>query len=95
MKAGGFKLASAANILAGRSDVLVEVRGWIARKHTVGGLVFVMVRDGSGYLQASAKKGVADDAYEVAKGVTIESAVVIRGEVRDDKRAPGGKEVSV
>ncbi|HEY6283687.1 MAG TPA: aspartate--tRNA(Asn) ligase [Nitrososphaerales archaeon] len=95
MKAEGPKPASAADILAGRSEVLVEVRGWVARKHTVGGLVFVMIRDGSGYLQASAKKGVADAAYEAAKGVTIESAVVIRGEVRDDKRAPGGKEVSV
>lgn len=95
MKAGGFKLASAADILAGRSEGLVEVKGWIARKHTVGGLVFVIVRDGSGYLQASAKKGVSDDAYEAARGVTIESAAVVRGEVKDDKRAPGGKEVSV
>ncbi len=95
MKAGGFKLASAADILAGRSGILVEVRGWIARKHTVGGLLFVIIRDGSGYVQASAKKGVADAAYDAAKGVTKESAVIIRGEVRDDKRAPGGKEVSV
>ena len=95
MKAGGFKLASAADILAGRSEGLVEVKGWIARKHTVGGLVFVIIRDGSGYLQASAKKGVSDAAYEAARGVTIESAAVVRGEVKDDKRAPGGKEVSV
>ncbi|HEV2226720.1 MAG TPA: asparagine--tRNA ligase [Nitrososphaerales archaeon] len=95
MKAGVFKLARAADILAGHSEGLVEVTGWIARKHTVGGLVFVIIRDGSGYLQASAKKGNADAAYETAKGVTIESAVAIRGEVKDDKRAPGGKEVSV
>ena len=66
----------------------------MARKHTVGGLVFVLVRDGSGYVQVSARKGTSDPAYEGAKGATKESAVVVRGEVREDKRAPGGKEVS-
>ena len=90
----GFELASAAEILAGSSPALVEVRGWVARKHTVGGLVFVQVRDGSGYVQVSARKGVSDSAFEGARGSTKESAVVVRGEVKDDRRAPGGKEVS-
>lgn len=90
----GFELATAADVLAGKSASEVEVRGWVARKHTVGGLVFVLVRDGSGYVQVSARKGAADAAYEGARGSTKESAVVVRGEVRDDKRAPGGKEIS-
>ena len=90
----GFELASAADVLAGRSPVSVEVRGWVARKHTVGGLVFVQVRDGSGYVQVSARKGASDSAFEGARSSTKESAVVVRGEVRDDKRAPGGKEIA-
>ncbi|MDE1857897.1 MAG: aspartate--tRNA(Asn) ligase [Thaumarchaeota archaeon] len=90
----GFELATAADVLAGRSPPSVEVRGWVARKHTVGGLVFVQVRDGSGYVQVSARKGVNDSAFEGARSSTKESAVVVRGEVRDDKRAPGGKEIS-
>jgi asparaginyl-tRNA synthetase len=95
VKAGEFKLANAADILAGRSDPMVEIRGWVARKHTIGGLVFAIIRDGSGYVQVSVKKGVDDAAFDAAKGTTKESAVIVRGEVKDDKRAPGGKEVSV
>ena len=89
-----FQLVRATDILAGTSPESVEIRGWVSRKHTVGGLVFVLVRDGTGYVQVSARKGTADAAFDGAKGATKESAVVVRGKVRDDKRAPGGKEVS-
>jgi asparaginyl-tRNA synthetase len=91
-----FELACAADVLSGSTKPKVEVRGWAARKHTVGGLIFVLVRDGSGYLQVSVKKGPkAPAAFEAAKGLTMESAVTVRGEVRDDSRAPGGKEIAV
>ena len=90
-----FEPARAADVLAGGATPKVEVRGWAARKHTVGGLIFVLVRDGSGYIQVSVKKGPkAPAAFEAARGVTMESAVTVRGEVRDDRRAPGGKEVA-
>jgi len=91
---GGSRPSTAADVLAGRSGPEVEIRGWVARKHTVGGLVFAIIRDGSGYVQVSARKGAADPAFEAAKGVTKESAVIVKGEVRDDRRAPGGREVA-
>ncbi len=95
MKGGSYRLASAADIVSGASGPQAEVRGWVARKHTVGGLVFVLVRDGSGYVQASAKKGAETaGAFEAARGATRESAVIVRGRIKDDERAPGGKEVS-
>jgi len=89
-----FRISCAADVLAGRSGSEVEIRGWVARKHTVGGLVFAIIRDGTGFLQISARKGTADRAFEAAKGATKESAVMVKGSVRDDKRAPGGKELS-
>ena len=96
MKTPVYRLSRAADIVGGRAEKDVEVRGWVARKHTVGGLVFAIIRDGSGYVQVSAKRGNLPDAdFEAAKGATRESAVVARGEVRDDRRAPGGKEVGV
>jgi asparaginyl-tRNA synthetase len=92
VKDAKYAVSSASEVLGGRSGPEVELRGWVSRKHTVGGLVFVIIRDGSGYVQVSARKG-AGSAYDSAKGSTKESAVVVRGSVRDDKRAPGGKEV--
>jgi asparaginyl-tRNA synthetase len=90
-----FEIASAAEILSGGTGQKVEVRGWAARKHTVGGLIFVLVRDGSGYIQVSVKKGpLSPLAFKAASGVTMESAVTVRGEVKDDRRAPGGKEIA-
>jgi asparaginyl-tRNA synthetase len=71
----------------------VELKGWVARRHTVGGLVFILIRDGTGYVQVSAKKGTSR-AFESAKSASKESAVIVRGRVKDDKRAPGGKEVA-
>ncbi|MGA2199142.1 MAG: aspartate--tRNA(Asn) ligase [Nitrososphaerales archaeon] len=74
----------------------VEIRGWVATKNAIGGLVFAVVRDGTGYIQVSAKGGVAPpDSMEAIKLATKESAVSVTGLVRDDKRAPRGKEISV
>jgi len=90
-----FKPSSAAEILSGTSGKKVEIQGWVARKHTVGGLVFALIRDGSGYVQVSAKKEPSRTAaFEAARGASTESAVKVRGEVREDRRAPGGKEVA-
>jgi asparaginyl-tRNA synthetase len=95
VKEAAYRLSSTSEVLSGESGSSVEVRGWAARKHAVGGLIFVLVRDGTGYLQVSAKKGVTDDAaFDSAKKVTKESAVTVKGQVADDKRAPGGKEVA-
>lgn len=94
MKGAPFKLAGSAEVLSRLSGRHVEVRGWVARKHTVGGLVFILLRDGSGYVQVSVKKGDrAAGAFDAARSATRESAVLVRGRVKDDKRAPGGKEV--
>lgn len=96
MKELPFETTTASDLLAGRTGSKVELRGWIARKHTVGGLVFAIVRDGSGYVQVSVRKGnLPDRDFEAARGATRESAIVTRGEVREDRRAPGGKEVAV
>jgi asparaginyl-tRNA synthetase len=95
VKETGFEPHSALQVLRSPQGQQVEIKGWISRKHTVGGLVFTVVRDGTGFVQVSSKKGsLPDEAFEAAKGATRESAVLVRGTVRDDKRAPGGKEIS-
>ena len=95
MKEERFLPADSADVIKGEAGREVELRGWVARKHTVGGLVFIMLRDGTGYVQVSAKKGsLPDDSFQRVRSATKESAVVVRGTVKSDARAPGGKEVS-
>ena len=74
----------------------VELNGWVVTKSTVGGLLFLLIRDGSGYIQVVGKKGITDEQFiNKMKDVTIESAVRVKGSLRDDPRAPGGKELTV
>lgn len=90
-----YEISTAANVLSGSSGRSVKLAGWVARKHTVGGLVFALLRDGSGYLQVSFRKGPEESGlFASARDMSLESAIMVRGEVRDDPRAPGGKEVS-
>ena len=79
-----------------RAGVPVEINGWVASKSAIGGLVFATIRDGTGYIQVSAKGGVTpDESMASMKAVTKESAVSVKGVVMLDARAPGGVEVSV
>ena len=74
----------------------VELNGWVVTKSTVGGLLFLLIRDGSGYIQIVGKKGVTDEQFiNKMKEVTIESAVKVKGQLSDETRAPGGKELTV
>jgi len=95
MKEGTFLPTTSAEVIKGNAGPAVELRGWVARKHTVGGLVFILLRDGSGYVQVSAKKGsLPAESFRAVKSATRESAVIVRGHVLDDARAPGAKEVA-
>jgi asparaginyl-tRNA synthetase len=87
---------TASDALKAPAGTTVELLGWVSVSNVVGGLVFLRLRDGSGYIQLAAKKGSAPDAaWEAARGVAVESAVYAKGATRDDPRAPGGKEVSI
>ena len=74
----------------------VEIRGWIFRTRTVGGKIFVVVRDGTGVIQTAITKGdVPEKSFADAEKALIESSVLVRGTVAEDKRAPGGCEIRV
>jgi asparaginyl-tRNA synthetase len=72
----------------------VTVRGWIYRTRSSGSIVFAVLRDSTGIIQVTVKKGnLPDEDLEAAKSALIESSVVVNGKVAEDKRAPGGMEV--
>ncbi len=88
-------MVSVAEILKGRhTGTKVELRGWIYRTRSVGGKAFVVLRDATGILQVTiARDAVPADAFAAVEKALIESAIIVRGTVVADKRAPGGYEV--
>jgi asparaginyl-tRNA synthetase len=74
----------------------VTVQGWVADKTDKGKLQFLRVRDGTGMIQATLfQKAVSPEAFELAKRIPQETAVIVTGQVRQEPRAPGGYELSV
>lgn len=68
----------------------VTARGWVYNRTGKGRLQFILLRDGSGQAQCVAFKPEMDaEAFEIARGLTQESSIVITGQVRPDERAPG------
>src|SRR5438094_7584973 len=56
-----------------------------------GKIAFVVLRDGTGYLQAVlSKKDVSDAAWDAFGKLTQETSLEVTGTVRADPRAPGG-----
>ena len=84
-------------ILHGALDAKrVRVRGWLQNKRTGGGIVFVLLRDGSGVIQCTLRKGKVDEKiFEEFQSARIESSVELAGDVKADPRAPGGREIQV
>ncbi|MFN3621390.1 MAG: OB-fold nucleic acid binding domain-containing protein, partial [Nitrososphaerales archaeon] len=39
----------------------VNIKGWVASKSEVGGIIFITLRDGTGYIQAAGKRGVVSE----------------------------------
>ncbi|MCP2521105.1 OB-fold nucleic acid binding domain-containing protein, partial [SCandidatus Aminicenantes bacterium Aminicenantia_JdfR_composite] len=74
----------------------VELRGWVYNKRSSGRVRFLLIRDGTGILQCTIfspeKEHPLFDKFEE---LTQESSLIVRGKVKEDKRAPGGYELEV
>ncbi len=74
----------------------VTLRGWVYNKTAKGKLYFLMVRDGSGTVQAVAfRLSLPEAAWQACEALTLESSVIITGQVKQEPRAPGGYEISL
>ncbi|MBI3872598.1 MAG: asparagine--tRNA ligase [candidate division Zixibacteria bacterium] len=74
----------------------VTVRGWLYQKRSSGKVRFAVMRDGTGYLQGVLAQGTGSDAaFSVFEQLTQESSFTMTGIVREEKRAPGGYEMTV
>ena len=74
----------------------VELRGWVSNRRDSKGLVFIVLRDGTGFAQCVVnEEQVGAEQFEAAKRLGLESSVILWGEVREDERQIGGYEVQV
>src|SRR5436309_15722237 len=66
----------------------VAVRAWVTTTRFSGKIAFVMLRDGTGYVQVVvSKKDVPDAAWQACGTLTQETSVEVVGAVRADPRA--------
>jgi asparaginyl-tRNA synthetase len=82
--------------LSGLIGEEVEIHGWLYNARSSGKVRFLVVRDGSGYLQAVVfKPSASEQLWAEAERATQESSLKVAGKVKEDKRSPGGVELEV
>ncbi len=81
---------------AARAGQPVEIRGWVTHRRSSGKVQFLVIRDGSGFLQCvGGRNDLSEADWATAEGLTQESSVIVTGVPRADARAPGGVELGL
>ncbi|GAJ58489.1 asparaginyl-tRNA synthetase [Geobacillus thermoleovorans B23] len=74
----------------------VTIGAWLANKRSSGKIVFLQLRDGTGFIQGVVEKAnVSEEVFQRAKTLTQETSLYVTGTVRIDERSPFGYELSV
>jgi asparaginyl-tRNA synthetase len=73
----------------------VTVKGWLANRRSSGKIHFLLVRDGTGFIQVvMGKNDVGEETFGRADHLGQESAIEVTGVVRAEQRAKGGYELT-
>jgi asparaginyl-tRNA synthetase len=74
----------------------VTLKGWLHNRRSSGKIHFLIMRDGTGFIQAvMSKAAVGEDLFKEADHLSQETSLTVTGTVRADKRAPSGYEIDV
>src|SRR5690349_174186 len=74
----------------------VTIKGWLHNRRSSGKIHFLILRDGTGFIQAvMSKAAVGDELFAAADHLGQETSVIVTGTARADKRAPSGYEIDV
>jgi len=72
----------------------ITLQGWLFNKRSSGKVRFVILRDGTGYLQCIFfKDNVSEEIFEAADKLGQESSIEVTGKVKAEPRAVGGYEL--
>lgn len=73
----------------------VTLQGWVYNHRSSGKIKFLLLRDGTGICQCVYFRGECNEtAFEEFEKLTQETSVKVTGVVREEKRSPGGFELS-
>ncbi len=71
-----------------------ELLGWVDSFRVHGGVSFIFLRDSTGLIQVTLRKNEMGPLYdELVRILDREASIYVRGVVRLDERAPGGREL--
>jgi asparaginyl-tRNA synthetase len=74
----------------------VTLRGWLYNRRSSGKVHFLLIRDGTGICQCVASlTDLGAEAFARADHLGQETSLEVTGVLREDKRAPGGRELTV
>ncbi len=74
----------------------VTIKGWLSNRRSSGKIHFLILRDGSGFIQGvMSKAAVGDEMFKAADHLSQETSVIVTGTARADTRAPSGYEIDV
>ena len=77
-----------------KSGQTVTLKGWVTNRRSGKGIEFIILRDGSGYVQCIASDSdLKPEIFEVATKLSQESSVEITGKVVEDPKQIGGFEI--
>ncbi|MEM3372820.1 MAG: aspartate--tRNA(Asn) ligase [Candidatus Anstonellales archaeon] len=71
----------------------VLIAGWVQEIRDLGKVKFIILRDSSGIVQITAKKGVVDEKVLQSMHLIKEDVIAVKGNVIEMKNAPNGIEV--
>jgi aspartyl-tRNA synthetase len=82
-------------VTSGDAEKEVTVAGWVHKLRDLGKLKFIVLRDVSGVIQITLKKGVtAPGLIELADSLREEDVISVTGVVKPTTIAPKGREIS-
>ncbi len=74
----------------------VVLKGWVMNRRSSKGIEFIILRDGTGFVQCVVDKSEAgDEIYQKSRKLSQETSVEFTGKVIKDERQIGGVEVHV
>jgi asparaginyl-tRNA synthetase len=74
----------------------ITIKGWLHNRRSSGKIHFLIVRDGTGFIQGvMSKAAVGDELFKTADHLSQETSVIVTGTARADPRAPTGYEIDI